>query len=118
MARDQYSYTADALLRHIECLWIDEYVLRTVDPSEVPSRSDPGVQSELPAVVADVRRAWAHSELDSTERQVFTLRHFWGFDLATIGEVYDMAPDEVALMLDQTYENLLNTINGRRHDVG
>lgn len=112
--RDQYSYTAEALLRHIECLWVDEYVLRTVDPSEVPSRSDPGIQSELPAVVADVRRAWARSGLDATERQVFTLRHFWQMDLTTIGEVYDMAPDEVALMLDQTYELLLNAINGKK----
>lgn len=112
--RDQYSYTADALLRHIDAIWEEWYVLRTTDSSEVKSRSDPGVQSELPAVVADVRRAWARSGLDSTERQVFTCRHLHGFSLATIGEVFEMSPDEVALMLDQTYELLLNTINGKR----
>jgi hypothetical protein len=109
---DQFFYSAKQVLQHIDCLWQEWYVLKSREPSEVKSRADPGVQPDLPVVVADIRRAWERSGLDSTERQIFTLRHFWQMDLASIGEVFEITPDEVALTLDGSYEQLLLTING------
>lgn len=110
---DQHTYRADEVLKHVDCLWQEWYVLKSREPSEVKSRADPGVQPDLPVVVADIRRAWSRSGLDATERQIFTLRHHWGFDLTTISEIYEISPDEVALTLDGAYEALLDSINGK-----
>ena len=112
--RDQHTYKAEEVLKHVDCLWQEWYVLKSREPSEVKSRADPGVQPDLPVVVADIRRAWERAGLEATERQIFICRHYHGFDLASIGEVFEMGPDEVALTLDSTYQQLLDTINGRK----
>ena len=71
--RDQYTYSAEVLYRHIGCLWDSEYVLKSKDPSEIRAPADPGRTPDLPLIVADIRRAWRQAPLDSLERQVFLL---------------------------------------------
>jgi hypothetical protein len=112
--RDQHTYTAEQMFRHITCVWEQWYQLRPGDPSETRSRADPGIQPDLPVIVADIRRAWERARLDSTERQIFVCRNFWGMDLGTIAEVYDLTPQQVADALDVSTEELLATINGIR----
>ncbi len=112
--RDQYTYTAEVLNRHAECIFEEWYCLRQHGLAEVKSRADPGLQSDLPLIVADIRRAWSRAGLDATERQIFTLSHFWTFSLSDISLIYGLDVAEVAAVLDDTTRRLLDEMNGVR----
>lgn len=110
----QCFYDATIFDRHIECLWDGDYLMRTIPPSEIRTSRDPGWSPDLPAVVADLRRAWAKTDLDATERQVFVCRQFWHLSITTIAQVYELDEAEVAAVLDGATERLLDFLNGVR----
>jgi hypothetical protein len=114
--RDQYEYSAETLFKFVDCIWDADFLDSRASPDqEVKSKRDPGIQSDLPVFVADIRRAWARSGLDSTERQIFICRNLYSLSLESIGAFYDITEQQVADVLDATTALLLATLNGGQH---
>jgi hypothetical protein len=112
--RDQHTYTAEELHKHIGCLWDVLYPMKSRDPDEIRAPADPGRTPDLPLIVADIRRAWRRAPLDATERQVFVCRAFYELPLEAIGALYDITEEQVADVLDVVVAELLHNLNGRK----
>ncbi|HET8767588.1 MAG TPA: hypothetical protein VFM86_09715 [Pedococcus sp.] len=112
MNRDQFSYSAADLFRHVGCLWDSEYVTKSKDPSEIRAPADPARTPDLPLIVADIKRAWGKAPLDATERQIFVCRAFWELPLENIGALYDLTETQVADVLDVVVAEIVQALNG------